>query len=318
MSVIEISDTQSGSRAAIAVESGFNCFRFVPRQGNQELNVIHAEDDFEEGNRPPSHNGIPVLFPFPNRIRSGKYSWDGQDYELPESLVGYDGSGNAIHGFCLDRPWRVEKQTESSVTGVFQISQDAADRASLWPADARLSVQYTVSETTLRSDFTVHNPDVKPLPWGLGTHAYFRLPLGGADAAQCTVFAPVIHSRQLSECLPTGKTVEIPADAALQESPLFSSLKLDDAFSGLHPSTNGSVETRLTDPDSGHQVIQRFSADFQELIAFTPPWTSAICLEPYTCATDAINLVNQGFDAGLRVLEPGDTWTGFIEIEAQF
>jgi aldose 1-epimerase len=317
MSVIEISDTQSGSRAAIAVESGFNCFRFVPRQGSEELDVIHAEDGFEEGNKPPSHNGIPILFPFPNRIRSGKYSWDGKDYDLPTSLVSYDGSGNAIHGFCLDRPWRVANQTESSVTAVFQISQDASDRASLWPADAELSVQYVISGTTLRSEFTVHNPDDRPLPWGLGTHAYFRLPLGGSDAAQCTVFAPVIQSRQLCECLPTGATVEIPTDAALQESPLFSSLRLDDAFAGLRPSPDGSIETWVTDPDSGRRVVQRFSADFQELVAFTPPWTAAICLEPYTCATDAINLRNQGFDAGLRVLEPGDTWTGFIEIEAR-
>jgi aldose 1-epimerase len=64
-------------------------------------------------------------------------------------------------------------------------------------------------------------------------------------------------------------------------------------------------------------VIQRFSADFQELVAFTPPWTSAICLEPYTCTTDAINLQQQGFEAGLRILQPGETWTGCIDIEVQ-
>ena len=317
MSVVEISDSRSGSRARIAVGAGFNCFRFVVVQAGNELDVIDSEDGFEDGGRPPSHNGIPILFPFPNRIRSGKYAWDGSDYDLPESLVSYDGSGNAIHGFCLDRPWRILEQTESSVTAAFQISEDAPDRASLWPTDAELTVRYSISGTTLRSDFTVRNPDNKPLPWGLGTHAYFRLPLGGDSAEHCTVFAPVIHSRELEEYLPTGAISDVPENARLQNSPEYGSLKLDNAFSGLQATSDGSIETNVTDPDSGCKVIQRFSADFQELVAFTPPWTSAVCLEPYTCATDAINLQQQGFEAGLGILQPDETWTGFIEIEAR-
>jgi len=317
MSVVEISDSQSGSRASIAVEAGFNCFRYVAQQGDSELDVIASEAGFEDGTKPASHNGIPILFPFPNRIRAGRYSWDGTDYELPESQVGYDGSGNAIHGFCLDRPWRVVEQKESSVTAVFQISRDAPDRASLWPADAELTVRYVISALTLRCEFTVRNPDDKPLPWGLGTHSYFRLPLGEADAANCTVFAPVIEARELEEYLPTGKTGAIPQNTRLQDSPEYGTLKLDHAFSGLKTGTHGNVETSVADPESGRKVTQRFSADFQELVAFTPPWTSAICLEPYTCTTDAINLQQQGLEAGLRILQPGETWTGCIDIEVQ-
>ncbi len=127
----------------------------------------------------------------------------------------------------------------------------------------------------------------------------------------------MIHSRELDECLPTGVIGDVPEDARLQDSPEYGSLKLDDAFAGLRVSSDGSIETNVTDPDTGHQVIQRFSADFQELVAFTPPWTSAVCLEPYTCTTDAINLQQQGFEAGLRILQPDETWTGFIEIEAR-
>jgi hypothetical protein len=32
--------------------------------------------------------------------------------------------------------------------------------------------------------------------------------------------------------------------------------------------------------------------------------------------TDAINLEQRGIDAGLRVLPAGQTWTGWIDIEA--
>jgi len=60
MSVVEISDSQSGSQASIAVEAGFNCYRFVARQGDEELDVIASEPGFEDGTGPPSHNGIPI------------------------------------------------------------------------------------------------------------------------------------------------------------------------------------------------------------------------------------------------------------------
>jgi aldose 1-epimerase len=40
-------------------------------------------------------------------------------------------------------------------------------------------------------------------------------------------------------------------------------------------------------------------------VAFTPPHRLAVCLEPYTCTTDAINLEQQGVNAGWRVLKPG-------------
>jgi len=317
MSIVEISDSSTGSRAFIAVNAGFNCYSFVARQGAEELDVIAAEEGFEDGTRPPSHNGIPILFPFPNRIRSGRFTWDGTEYELPESVVSYDGSGNAIHGFCLDKPWRVEEQSESSVTGVFRLSVDAEDRSGLWPTDAELKVCYELKGTTLHCEFTVLNPDTKPMPWGLGTHSYFRLPLSAtASADECTVFAPVEKSRELIDCLPTGATGEIATECDLSQSPNYGSLKLDNAFSGLSTGSDGLVETYVAEPSSGRKVIQRFSADFQELVAFTPPWTAAVCLEPYTCATDAINLHQQGIEAGLKILPPNETWTGTIDIEA--
>jgi aldose 1-epimerase len=54
--------------------------------------------------------------------------------------------------------------------------------------------------------------------------------------------------------------------------------------------------------------------DFRELVAFTPPHRQAVCLEPYTCTTDAINLQQAGIDAGWRVLAPGASWSGDVEL----
>ena len=317
MEPIVITDAASGSTARIAPQLGFNCFEFksVPPSG-PEVDVIDCEPGFVEGNGRYSANGIPLLFPFPNRIREGRFTWEGHEYHLPEGEVGYN-NGNAIHGFCLDRAWRITEQTESSATGEFQLSVDAPERADLWPADFIIRVKYTVSGAALVCDVEVTNPDSRPLPWGFGTHAYFKLPLSpSGDAKQCLVEAPAHKQWELVECMPTGACNPVGESADLREGAYFDTLQLDDVLGGL-VAQNGQIETAVYDESAGLKLIQRFSDDFRELVVFTPPWTTAVCMEPYTCVTDAINLEASGTDAGWRVLQAGQSWSTCIEITTE-
>lgn len=317
MSVVLLTDSDTGSTAQIAAHLGLNCFDFKAVQANgHTVSVIDADSDFLTGGSSHSRSGIPLLFPFPNRIEGGRYSWDGKDYELPEPLVGHEGQGNAIHGFTLDRPWRILEQTESSVTAAFQLSVDDPERCHLWPADAEIQITYSISGTTLRTDIVVRNPSDKPLPWGFGTHAYFKLPMAeGSNADNCTVYAPAEKQWVLDKCLPTGE-LKTPADSdQLLTAPRFGDLKLDDVYTNLK-SEDGIVTCRIVDEEGGLQIVQTCDDSFREIVAFTPPWTKAVCLEPYTCTTNAINLQQKGVDAGLKVLAPGAEWKGWIEISA--
>ena len=115
MNNIELIDPQSGSTAKIAAGLGLNCYEFVAHLDHgRSVDVIDSASDFAEGNHSPSGHGIPILFPYPNRIREGKFTWDGKDYLLPSEKVAYN-NNNAIHGFCLDRPWRVTDQNQNYV-----------------------------------------------------------------------------------------------------------------------------------------------------------------------------------------------------------
>lgn len=315
MNIVEITSAQ-GSRAKIAVDQGFNCFSFtaVTANGNS-VDVLSAADGFEAGGQPASRSGIPLLFPYPNRISGGRYSWNGRSYQLTPETVPFDKTGNAIHGFCIDRSWRIVSHSQSSVTGVFRTSVDAPERLSLWPADAEIEVTYELSGACLRSIIKVLNPSTRPLPWGFGTHAYFRLPLSSTSSAeQCTIYAPASRTWELNECLPNGKTEAVSAKADLSLSPAFGGLKLDDVYTAV-TAEDANVTCRITDPAAKLMVEQRCSTAFREIVAFTPPWATAVCLEPYTCVTDAINLQQRGIDAGLRILPPGETWSGRIDIE---
>jgi aldose 1-epimerase len=50
------------------------------------------------------------------------------------------------------------------------------------------------------------------------------------------------------------------------------------------------------------------------MVVYTPAHRQAFCVEPYTCATDAVNLQARGIDAGWLVLPPGEKWTAVVEM----
>src|SRR5437762_1084573 len=83
-----------GGRVEIWPCQGFNAYRWRTPSGAQ---LLYVSDTFFRGDR-PSRSGIPVLFPFPNRIRDGKYTWGQKNYQLSTN----DSAGNAIHGFAFN------------------------------------------------------------------------------------------------------------------------------------------------------------------------------------------------------------------------
>lgn len=312
MEILQLTDAQTGSTVRIAAHLGFNCFEFQARMANGIVDVLWSMPDFESGGSRPSRSGIPILFPFPNRIRHGRFAWQGRHFELPTW------HGHAIHGFCLDRAWRVIQDGSDFATGEFQLSVDAPDRLPLWPGDFRLRVRYELRNNVLRCDVHITNPGDTDLPWGFGTHPYFKVPLAvGSAPRHCLVQASTSRQWELDGVMPTGRVIPVQPGKDLREGEYFDQLFLDDVYTGLTP--RGNVDECLVmDEKAGLEVVQRFDARaFRELVVFTHPNRTSICLEPYTCVTDAINLQPQGIDAGLQVLPPGAEFRTWIEIQPQ-
>jgi len=168
----------------------------------------------------------------------------------------------------------------------------------------------------LRADIRIANPDTKPMPWGFGTHPYFRIPLSPhSEPKHCVIEAPAGEQWELVDCLPTGVRGPVESEKDLREGAYFNQLKLDDVLTGLSPGPEG-MECLIIDERAGLQILQCSAPLFRELVVFTPPGRDAICLEPYSCLTDAINLQNQGIDAGWQVMPPGAELQTSIEIRA--
>ena len=294
---------------------GLNAYRW--QVCSQEL-LYRSPQFFAE--KKPTRTGFPILFPFPNRIRDGRFAWQGKTYTLPTNDPA---KKNAIHGFATGRAWRVVDQGAGAgsawVTGEFHGSVDAPETLTQWPADYRLRVTYRLFNRVLRVEADAGNPDSKTLPFGVGYHPYFSLaPFGGPQA-----FVTVAASKrwELIDNLPTGKLLDLDEQRDLRHGQSFSALQLDDVMTSLYTFAYDQQDhlglTGVVQHPSGERMLTLWTSQaFREMVLFTPPHREAICLEPYTCTTDAINLSPRGIDSGLQILQPGEHWRGTIEMHA--
>jgi aldose 1-epimerase len=318
--VVVLREQSGAARAEVCPALGFNCFSWQLRNAKGPVDLLHAEPDFLQGKH-NTRSGWPILFPFPNRIRDGRFTWNGKAYSIPPEPPHKD----AIHGFVCQRAWEVIDHHDDADSAVveaqFQGSVQAPETKHLWPADYIIRAAWKLSQTALELQLTVRNPDRVVLPFGAGTHPYFRL----AESDKVQVFATKYW--ELAEMLPTGKVLPVNSRLDLTQPRPLRDLQLDDvltdirpptADTGLPPSANAANRLRLFGqwkvPGVGARL--RAAPVFREAVVFTPGNRQAFCLEPYTCTTDAINLQQRGIDAGLLTLDPGQEWKAKIVAEA--
>ena len=309
-------DAASGASAAITPSYGFNLFDLrLPARG-EVRQVIVAADDFATNPGRPGRNGIPILFPFPNRIRAGRYSFEGQDYQLFIE----PGKEHAIHGFAIAAPWEVvaagaTEDEGAFLVGRFQISAQAPERLASWPADAILTVRYALAGRRLDMTITVENPTDRNLPFGFGIHPYFRLPFAAGTPAAGRLVLPASAMWVLDQSLPTGERVEVEPRVDFRGGGSTQGRHLDDVLTDL-TFDEGRCACRLVDTDLNCETTLTFDLNFRNLVVFVPPQDDTlVAVEPYTQTTDAINLAARGVDAGLRVLGPGESATMRIAVE---
>lgn len=297
--------TNAGAVAEIWPALGGNCVRWATPVSGEIL----WSPSIEELAARPTRGGIPVLFPFPNRIRGGRFQFLGQTYALP---CNDNSQRNAIHGFSPRVAWRVLSASTDSAKLSFRISQDAPESMAHWPGDGELTLTWQLKPTTLSCHAEVRNFSKSELPFGLGFHPYFCVSEAD-DAVQ-------VHAQsrwELQDCLPTGKKLTLDDDSDLRQPRRVGGLKLDDVYADLDIPSDGKtlgLVSRLIRRD-GNVINIRTTRDFRELVVFTPPHGMAVCLEPYTCVTDAVNLQAKQIDAGWKVLNSNESWFGTVEYE---
>lgn len=306
-------DLEAEREARILPSVGNNCIAYTMG----DVDLIYSPPDPQTLQGRASGYGIPILFPWPNRIDEGKFSFDGNAYQLATPAPGE----HASHGFVHERPWQVIDFGASEgawMTSRF-LSADFPEIGDHFPFPFEARVTYRLKDGVLYHEFEGVNVGDGDMPVGLGIHPYFPLPLtkdGDRDA--CTVRMPAATYWPLrGDPIPTGEV--LPVDGTVYDVRKATPLKdrfYDDVWSGVQL-THGWSRCEYVDPTAEVRIAMEADDAFRELVLYAPDSRPIVCFEPYTCATNAFNLQNQGIDAGLIRLKPGETLTGAMRISGE-
>lgn len=240
-----------------------------------------------------------ILFPFPNRLRDGRYTWHSREYAFP---INNAPTNNAIHGFVRHESFAVERieltARRASITSRFV----ADGKNAAYPFPFTLDVTFSITaKSEFIATFSVTNQHDASIPVGLGWHPYFRLTPRAAD-----------HHLQLPPCerieidermIPTGRRSPY---ADFREERSLGETQLDTCFAVLPGES--AVHAVLRAP--GHSLtIEAPRERFPFFQVFTPPARTSIAIEPMTCNVDAFH--NR---EGLVELAPGQQWTAEFRI----
>ncbi len=248
-----------------------------------------------------------VLAPWPNRIRDGRYRWDGAELQLP---LTEPGRGNALHGLVSWLPW----------TPVFRAEDAVGLGCRVWPQPGYpfqldLTVTYRVGDDGLVWRLDARNSGATAAPYGCAVHPYVLGGPGRVDDWSLTLPVDRYLEVDPERLLPVGlRPVEGSGFDFRSAAPL-GGVDVDHAFTGVRPDPDGVARAVVRSADTAGVVVEWDPAVLPWVQVHTagrpePELDRAgLAVEPMTCPPDAFRSGD-----GLVRLEPGQSHSAWWRI----
>ncbi len=277
---------------------------FLPSQGMlgtslryRGIEVLRHVEDLGQAAVKGSTAGIPLLYPWANRLDGCHYSAAGKAVELdPASpLMHFDGHGLPIHGVPWARlAWKVNRARDAML--VAQLDWDKPDLLAIFPFRHRVVMHVTLDDAGLMIETTVIAGSETPVPISFGFHPYFGLPL---PRGQWRLSMPPMQRLVLDpQQIPTGNEEVVGAfDAALGEH------DFDDGFA------LATDQAMFAIAGAGCRISVELLSGYRFVQVYAPKDQSCIAVEPMTAPTNA--LVSGD---GLQVIAPNGRYRAAFRI----
>ena len=223
--------------------------------------------------------GIPILYPWANRLSANSYEVDGGAVTLAPGVGGVraDDHGLPIHGVLAAYPgWRVTEQTDHRLTADLDFGSRPGLLAS-FPFPHIVTLDVTLAGRALTVQTTVTPTASASVPLCFGFHPYLTIP--GVPRSQWRLETPLMRHLPVDDRgLPTGAVETWPAISELLGDNIF-----DDGFDAVPP---GAVFA-ISGGDRRIEVV--FERGYPAAQIFAPANDAVTGLEPMAAPTNALS-----------------------------
>lgn len=280
-----------GGVVGVAPDAGGAITRYARQQGSGSLDIFRPALPGAVANKVPTDMSCFPLVPFSNRIRNGRFTFNGHDVQLTPNFLP---EPHAIHGYGWKTAWEVIKQADDSLT--IGYSYEGGE----WPFPYSATQSFTLSGDELKVALRVQNEGAETMPVGFGIHPFF------VRTRQTKLIASV-DGEWLSgaDSMPT-ELVPLASDRRLDRGIDPDQVAVDNNFTGW----DGIAAVEWA--DRGLRVVMRAEGPFAFLVVYTPAGKDFLCAEPATNMLDAFNQAKARTDTGTIELEPGEEVSGVV------
>jgi galactose mutarotase-like enzyme len=292
LETVRLADEEAGLDATFVPGAGMICCSL--RHRGQELLAQNAGlAAYAEGGHTM---GIPLLYPWANRLAGFDYSVGGRTVHIPHDprRVHVDGNGLPMHGVIGGRmAWELTPALAAlprSLSARLSWTESEPELFELFPFRHELEYRARLTDGRLEIDLTVHATGGHPVPLAFGFHPYLTLP--GVPRERWHVELPAMRRLSLDD-----QQIPIGPDKALSTQRFeLAERALDDAFDQV------PEPSRFTVASAGRRVEIEFAQGYPCAQVFAPRTAQSICFEPMTAPANALRSAT-----GIRLLGPGES-----------
>jgi aldose 1-epimerase len=294
--------------SAVSLAAGDLRAVFLPNSGMlgaslqyraQEL--LRRIDDLEAAKRKGSTAGIPLLFPWANRLAGLQYHVAGRNVNLDSTspVLHFDDHGLAMHGVPWGQlTWTVAEAKQNCLRAYLHWKRP--ELLAVFPYPHRLEITAELSPTSLQLQTEISADAQSPVPISFGFHPYFGIP--GLARDQWRLQLPPMKKLQLDHRgIPAGTASSFAGFDGLLGQHSF-----DDGFALLDKTAGFSLSSE------NWRIAIRFLEGFPYAQVFAPPGKEFIALEPMTAPANALISGD-----GLRILEPGTHFRASFRVDVE-
>jgi aldose 1-epimerase len=289
----------------IQIQAGKTKAQFLPEQGMlgrslqyEGVEILRRVEDLQAAARKGSTAGIPILYPWGNRLSQYEFEIAGKKNQLDRSspLIHLDENGLPIHGV----PWSMLKWNAKSVEEdriIAELNWNIPDLLKVFPFSHHVQMIVVAKADGLKIETKIMADENSNVPISFAYHPYFGI--AESHRARWKLKLPAMKRLLLNEQrIPTGTAEEF---AGFNDE--LGANQFDDGFELQDPHSQFSIEA------GGWKISLQILTGYTHAQIFAPRDKEFIALEPMTAPTNA--LVS---GKSLRILEPGEIFCASFEI----
>lgn len=228
------------------------------------------------------------LIPFSNRVRGGRFEFDGTIVQMPN----WQGRDHALHSMGWVMPWTVAERRDDYCLCRYD-HDGALEDGQGWPWAFAAEQVLLLKDGQLSLRLSITNRSATPMPAGLGSHPYFP------NAAHATITFQADGVWKSTGDLPVAWDA-LPERWDFCAGRAVAGADVDNCFTGFDG--RADIDWRgaryglsiTADRTLGHAVL------------YAPNGEDYFCFEPVSHMNDALNWAQKIPGTGLRILPPGE------------